>query len=120
MEHLGDAIVSRFFAPSFAEEQPVAYQGYRNMLVRTDLTGYTGVCEAIRDADLREAVKVMEQPTLVINGAEDMATTPASGQELAESFPNASFKVIENAAHLPCVEQPAELSDAIKTFLKGL
>lgn len=120
MEHLGDAIVSRFFAPSFAEEQPVAYQGYRNMLVRTDLTGYTGVCEAIRDADLREAVKTMEQPTLVINGAEDMATTPASGQELADSFPNANFKVIDNAAHLPCVEQPAELSDAIKTFLKGL
>lgn len=120
MEHLGDAIVSRFFAPSFAKEQASAYLGYRNMLVRTNLTGYTGVCESIRDADLREAVKTMEQPTLVINGSEDMATPPSMGQELSESFPNASFKIIEDAAHLPCVEKPAELSAAIKAFLKGL
>ena len=120
MAHLGDAIVSRFFAPSFAEEQPVAYQGYKNMLVRTNLTGYTGTCEALRDADLRTAVRTIEQPTLVLNGSEDMATPPSLGQELAEAMPNASFELIDGAAHLPCIEKPIDVSNKIQTFLKGL
>ena len=52
MAHLGEAILSRWFAPRFAIEQPDVYRGYSHMLTRTPVDGYTGTCEAIRDADL--------------------------------------------------------------------
>lgn len=118
MAHLGETILARWFAPSFAAEQPDAYRGYGNMLTRTPIDGYTGTCEAIRDADLWPHVGRIEAPTLVLCGAEDLATPPAQAQKLAHTLPNATYTILESAAHLPCIEQPQALAAAIDAFLK--
>ena len=44
MDTLSDAIVSRWFTASFAQNHPAAYRGYRNMLSRTPVAGYTSLC----------------------------------------------------------------------------
>lgn len=118
MAHLGEAILARWFAPTFAAEQPDAYRGYRNMLTRTPVDGYTGTCEAIRDADLWPHVQTMQAPTLVLCGAEDLATPPAQAQQLASALPKATCTIIDGAAHLPCVEQPQAVASAMSTFLE--
>ena len=119
MAHLGDTNLARWFAPSFAQQEPAAYRGSYNMLIRTSIEGYTGACEAIRDADMGAATGAIKAQPLVICGVEDLVTTSDAGRELADTMPNARFAEIEGAAHLPCIEQPEVMATAIRQFLKG-
>jgi 3-oxoadipate enol-lactonase len=38
-------------------------------------------------------------------------------QSLSEMIPNATFETIQNAGHLPCIEQPGLLSSRIESFI---
>jgi len=118
MDSLADVILNRWFAPGFQSQQPEAYQGYRHMFSRTPVAGYTGTCEAIRDADLTAAVRTIQAPTLVLCGAADSATPPEVVRGLAALLPNARYEEIPHAGHLPCVEQPAATAVAIIRFLQ--
>ena len=51
-------------------------------------------------------------------GAEDVVITPEIARGLADSLPDARFRLIENAAHTPSVEQPEAVTVAITEFLK--
>jgi 3-oxoadipate enol-lactonase len=113
-------IMQRWFTPSFAEREPVAYQGYYGMLSRTPEAGYLGTCVAIRDADLRGELESVTHPVLVLVGALDVSTPPSLGRELADSLLDARFEVIDDAGHLPCVEQPNALATRINAFLQEL
>lgn len=118
MASLGAAILARWFAPDFKANHPAAYNGYANMLLRMPVEGYTGTCEAIRDADLTDLARTIQAPTLVLCGASDASTPPALVSELSQIIPNARYMEIENAGHLPCVENPAAMIAAIQPFVK--
>ena len=87
------------------------------MLTRTPVAGYVATCEALRAADLSNTVGTIKAKALVLCGAEDLATPPNLGRDLAESLSDARFELIEKAAHLPCVEQPAAMAAKIDQFL---
>ena len=113
-------ILGRWFSRSFSTGEPATYRGYYNMLTRTPAEGYAATCEALRDADLRNVVKSITVPSLVLCGDEDIATPPTLGQELATTLPNANFQLIYQAGHLPSIEQPRAVATAIKQFFKEL
>lgn len=117
MAYLSEAILARWFVPSFAEQAPVQYRGFENMLTRTPLEGYTGTCEAIRDADLTGTVSSIKAPALVLCGQEDISTPPEKVRSLANLLSNAAFAEIAGAAHLPCIEQPEAMAKLIGDFL---
>jgi 3-oxoadipate enol-lactonase len=117
MDYLADAILERWFAPDFRARRPADYQGYHNMLVRSPVEGYTATCEAIRDADMTAAARAVRVPALVLGGSVDMATPPDLVRNLAQTMPNARLELIDQAAHLPCVEQPGVMAEAIRRFL---
>lgn len=110
--------MERWFSVGFRERRPAHVRGYANMLRQTSPDGYIGTCYALRDGDLRDSVKKIHCPTLVLCGAEDMATPPDLGRELAGLIPGAKFSLIEEAAHLPCVEQPAAMAQRMLEFFQ--
>lgn len=116
---LADAILSRWFSPAFVRENAAAYSGYANMLSRTPVEGYTGTCQAIRDADLTEAAKKIKNKTLVLCGLEDLATPPELVHGICDLMPQAQYREIAGAAHLPCIERPREMADRISSFLRS-
>lgn len=118
MAHLGDAILARWFAPSYQEIHPADYSGYYNMLTRMPLEGYTGTCEAIRDADLTDAAHKIDCPTLILCGDQDQSTLPELVRELTGILPYSRYVEIKDAGHLPCVENPKATAAAIHTFLE--
>lgn len=120
LDGMGETILSRWFAPSYAENHAAAYRGYFNMLSRTNQAGYIASCAALRDADLRDDIVSIKQASLVLCGAEDSATPPDVVRELAEALPDAQFDLIAGAGHTPSVEQPDVLAEKIDNFLKGL
>ncbi|MGB7240992.1 MAG: alpha/beta fold hydrolase [Sulfitobacter sp.] len=57
-------------------------------------------------------------PTLILCGAEDTLCPVKRHVFMAELIPNARLKVIENAGHLPTLEQPVETTDALRKWLR--
>ncbi len=112
---ISDAILARWFAPSYAETEDFAM--WRAMLERTPAQGYAQVCAAIRDADYRGDLARIEQPTLVIAGAEDTSTPPDLVKATADAIRNASYEEIADAGHLPCVEQPQRFMDLVRAHI---
>jgi 3-oxoadipate enol-lactonase len=117
MGSMAEVILARWFSPAFKENSPAAYQGYYNMLTRMPVEGYTGTCEAIRDADLTESTRTIEAHTLILCGTEDVSTPPDLVRGLVELMPNAEFQEIPGAGHSTCIEQPDLVAEQIKRFL---
>jgi 3-oxoadipate enol-lactonase len=113
-------ILPRWFGKDYAELHPAEYQGYLHMLARQPAAGYTASCAALRDADLRERVKELDVPALVLCGEEDGPTPPEICRQLADSLPQAQFTEIRGAGHLPCIEQPAEFARRVRAFAEAL
>lgn len=114
---LVDGVMGRWFTEGFRTGRPEQIRGYTAMFTRTAPDGYIGCALAIRDADLRADAARIAAPTLVVVGDRDLATTPAQAKELADAIPGARLAVVDGAAHIPCVEQPAVLARLIGDFL---
>jgi 3-oxoadipate enol-lactonase len=117
LEAMGERILERWFSPGYPDSHPAEYRGYRNMLLRTPVEGYTATCAGLGDADLTGILRSIPARTLVLTGTEDLATPPALGRQLAEALPNAKFDTIEGAGHLACLERPELLAERINRFL---
>ena len=117
MESVVDGIIERWFSKSYRESATAELWLWRNLVVRTPVEGYLGTCAALRDTDLRDKVGTIGVPALCICGDEDGATPPGIVRELADMIPGASYLEITRAGHLPCVEQPALISQAISAFI---
>ena len=118
VESLVQMTMERWFAAGFRERFKADVRGYSLMLRHTSADGYVGTCAALREADFRQAVTGIGKPTLVLCGAEDIATPPEMGRELTGLIPGARFSLIDNAAHLPCVEQPAAVAERMTQFFQ--
>jgi len=116
MPAIADAVMARWVTPGFLDASPA--RGLRAMLLRTDPEGYAAAAEAIAAADLSASTPSLRMPTLVLVGDQDAATPPASAQALAAAIPGAQLHVIAGAAHIPTVEQPDAVTQAMRAFLE--
>lgn len=69
--------------------------------------------------DMREEVKAIHRPTLVLAGARDELTPPALAVELAGKIERAELTILD-AGHDVCVDQPVEAAHAVVRFLTGV
>jgi 3-oxoadipate enol-lactonase len=99
------AVVERWFTERFRDESPATVARFRAMLEGISPEGYAVCCEAIGQWDARSDVNAIRTPTLVIAGADDVATPPEDGAFLAESIPGAELTVLPGCAHLANIEQ---------------
>jgi pimeloyl-ACP methyl ester carboxylesterase len=68
-------------------------------------------------ADRLSELKV---PVLVIVGAQDVPYILAAADYMVEKIPSARKAVIEDAAHLPNMDHPAEFQRIVTTFLDAV
>lgn len=59
-------------------------------------------------------------PTLVIVGAEDVATVPAKARQISELIPRSRLAILEAAGHSSTVEQPEAVNAQIERFLESV
>ena len=107
-----DAVLARWFTPRFADTAP-----YRDMLLSVDPEGYARCCDALAAWDVRGALAAVRAPTLVIAGSDDPSTPPETVEQIAAEISGARFEVIEQAAHIPSVEQAAVFNRLIEEHL---
>jgi pimeloyl-ACP methyl ester carboxylesterase len=71
----------------------------------------------MHDPALLNSLGLIGIPVLVIWGDSDRIVTPAYGARYASAFPNARFQIVENAGHLPQIEQPAATFALIDSYV---
>lgn len=62
----------------------------------------------------------LKTPTLVMCGELDLLTRPKRVRQMAESIPGAHYEGISFSAHLPQLERPRRVNEAMANFVRGL
>jgi 3-oxoadipate enol-lactonase len=120
VEVVADAVLERWLTPSFAAEHPDMRARLRAVLVASDPVGYAGWCEAIAGIDLREDLRLIGAPTLVICGAEDPVAPPLGhGELIAAGVQHGRLSTLSPGAHLVSVERAPQVNELIADHLMG-
>ncbi len=69
--------------------------------------------------DVREDLRRVEAPTLLVWGRRDPLVPPAVGDLLREEIPDSRLLVLERAAHVPMFDRPEAFDAALLAFLAG-
>jgi YbgC/YbaW family acyl-CoA thioester hydrolase len=101
---------------------PVVREALESQMAATSVPGIMAALVAMRDrADSTELLPALAGlPTLVIVGAEDQLTPPAAAERMVAKLPGAQLVVVEGAGHVPPLERPATVNEALQAFLDGL
>ena len=119
MASVSGPVIGRWFTPRYAAQAPDVIEAFRAEFERTDPGGYAGCCAAIAGMDQRATLAAITAPTLVLAGAEDVATPPEHGAVIARGIPDARLEVIPAAAHLAPVSAPAPVTAALLAHLRA-
>src|SRR5712671_4130761 len=112
-----DVAMRRLFAPEFQQEHPDLMRDRREAFLKTDPDVFRAACNALAELDLRLELGQVKVPVLVLVGEHDEATPPPMSRELAAGLPNARLKVVPGCAHVPQLQSPEIILDAIGDFL---
>ncbi|MGD8968887.1 MAG: alpha/beta hydrolase [Anaerolineae bacterium] len=67
--------------------------------------------------DIMDRLAEISVPTLVIGGSADKLTPLKYAHYLAENIPDARLVTVEGAGHMVMLEQPEQVTDAVKGFV---
>jgi pimeloyl-ACP methyl ester carboxylesterase len=82
--------------------------------------GVYGREPGMRDPKLRRRLCRVRIPALVVWGESDGVVDPDYGRAYAQSLPNARFKLIPEAGHVPQIEQPERLLTLVWEFTDSI
>lgn len=115
---LVQASSERWFAPGFASRDPDTARRLLAMIPTITAEGYAACCDALAGFDGRALLADITAPTLVVAGAEDVATPVAAATELAAGIGGAQLAVVPDAGHLATAERPGPVTDLIAAHLE--
>jgi len=118
MEVMRPAVLGRWLSPAFCAANEAKVERLLHMVMGTPLEGYLGACAVLQHVDLRETVRSIGVPTLIVCGAEDVATPPSESHFIADRISRATCLELPGG-HQSNVEQPERLAAALKAFLRS-
>lgn len=116
MIEVADGAAGRWFTPAFAAREPHVVGRMIARLREQDAAGYAACCDALADADLRDAVARIAVPTLVIAGESDPVTTVADAAWMRDAIPGARLVTLP-ASHISNIEAAPQFTQALAAFL---
>lgn len=66
-----------------------------------------------------ETLRSIKCPTLILCGAEDQLCPVKTHQNMADLIPNSTLTIIQDAGHLPTLEQPTQTNAALSRWLEA-
>jgi 3-oxoadipate enol-lactonase len=114
---LVEPTLQRWFTPAFLQSQPQEVARIRAIMQGTSVEGFAGCAAAVRDLAQLQLLPQIRVPTLVIVGADDQATPPALGTQIAAAIPGAKLVTLP-AAHQAATEVPQAFCDAWLSFVE--
>ena len=119
MAAIRDTVVARFLGAPFRAAHPDVASRIGDMVEGTPASGYLAACAALRDADLRDVVRCIRAPSLIVAGELDQSASVSQSKELHAAIAGSELVVLAGAAHLTNVEQAEEFTRVLSRFLRG-
>ena len=117
---LVDGTIQRWFTAPFIERAPQEIEKVRQMILGTDVNGYIACGSAVRDMAQSTMLLKIKTPTLVLSGRYDPACTVEQGTVLHRLIDGSKMVVLEDAAHLSNIEQPAAFNRTVREFIDSV
>jgi pimeloyl-ACP methyl ester carboxylesterase len=110
-----DGLRERAFARLVADPAALDERTMRELALGSALGRSTGAAgTAIVHAGLRDRIDRLTVPALVVFGDEDEVIASSGGPRLAAALPDATLLMLPHTGHLPMIERPDEVADAIR------
>jgi 3-oxoadipate enol-lactonase len=115
---IAEGVAARWITAETADADPALVARLREMLVATPPAGYSACCMVLASLDLREGLRRVAVPTLVVGADGDEALPPAHSREIAAGIAASRLEIMERAAHLPVIERPEAVAALILGHLR--
>jgi pimeloyl-ACP methyl ester carboxylesterase len=111
-------MLDRLVGETTKRRRPGVYARVRNMLEDARPASFVRAQAAMSSRpDSTPLLGRIAVPTLVVTGSEDVIIKPDDARALARAIPGARLEVIEEAGHLPSLEQPERFNQSLLDFL---
>ena len=117
MAAVADAAMRRMFPEPFIAANPEVVAGRAAVFRRIDPDVFAAACRMLAALDLGPELARIQNPTLIVVGAEDQATPPALGRALADRLASATLIELPRLGHCPHIQDPDAFVAAIAPFL---
>ena len=81
--------------------------------------GMESALNILKETDLRDEVKKIDKPTLIITGDKDRLTSSKASIWLYEKIERARLKEIKGANHMPFISHRETMIESVKKFLQN-
>ena len=82
-------------------------------------SGMQSALNVLKETDLRNEVKKIDKPTLIITGDKDRLTSLKASIWLYEKIKRAKLKEIKGANHMPFISHKETMTESVKKFLQN-
>jgi pimeloyl-ACP methyl ester carboxylesterase len=118
---VAEQMLPKMLAATTTASCPELVAHVRQIMLAASANGLAGSLRgmAARQSSL-ELLPKIAAPVLVIAGAGDLIVPTQEAEAMAQAIPNAKLHLIANAGHLASLENPAEVNEALQSFLVSL
>ena len=118
---VADVMVPMVLGATTLERHPEIVERARYIMMHATVEGIIGAVEAMMHRpDSNALLPTIDVPTLIVCGAEDVATPPAESRHMHDRIPGSVLEIIEGAGHLSSLERPSAVNHVMREFLAGL
>jgi|SRR3990172_4628433 len=120
-EAIIEPMLPKLLSPRTYTNNPELVERVRRIMGEATVKGIIGSLEGMKERpDSTPMLPKISCPTLIISGADDQIIPTTESLAMKNSIPNAELAVIDNAGHLPNMEQPEIYNQAVLRFLNAL
>ena len=118
--------IKRFYPLNFVQEEFAAENAqwfvdyYDKKCAAFQHDSIINSLEALFSFDIREKLRDIKIPILIIQGNEDTVCPPEASRYLAENFANARLEIIEGSGHIPFLTRRKEFNKIVRGFIETL
>lgn len=116
---LAMTMLPRLLGKSTMRHKPEVWQKVARIL---DCMDVEAACDALialaNRPDRRPMLSVIDVPTLVIAGEEDLISTPEEMELIAKEIAGSEFVIIPGVGHLSTLEEPEQVGQVLARFLQ--
>ena len=114
---VAEAMLPKLFAANLPAGTPIIEQ-VRQMILNTASAGIIGSLNGMAGRiDSGPLLSKLNIPVLILTGDKDQIIPLEKAKTMAATIPTATLTLVENAGHMPMLEQPQATTKAIRNFL---
>ncbi len=111
-------VIPIMFSPAFVQGQPQKLEAFKEQFRKLNREGnYRATLAVTQRRDIREEIKSIGVPTLIIVGEQDLPTPVGQADTIHRQIAGSRLEKIASAGHMTPLEQPEKVTALLEGFL---